>query len=263
LGVQSEKEKRLMTCVVIPSYNAEGFILRAVDSAFISGTNCAIVVNDGSTDGTLAMLQGHARFQDELIVVSQTNKGESAAVNAGVDYICKRFSSKIEAKSSPVYLCVLSADDFLHENSLEHLRCALEGDRDAVAAYPNWNWVNSAEEVLKFVSPEKYDKVSLLGKLRCLPGPGTLMRISAINGLNGPLRNENVTFIGDLDQWVRLSRLGRFLKVPVPGASWTDHELNQTKLIDGELLSRGLSTSKNFSCRGADTLALERGRGAF
>jgi len=64
------------------------------------------------------------------------------------------------------------------------------------------------------------------------------MRISAINGLNGPLRNENVTFIGDLDQWVRLSRLGRFLKVPVLGVSWTDHELNQTKLIDGEVLSR-------------------------
>lgn len=69
--------------VVIPAYNAAWCVARAVDSV-LAQTRAAddiIVVNDGSTDGTVDVL---AHYGDAVRVISQPNAGLSAARNAGI-----------------------------------------------------------------------------------------------------------------------------------------------------------------------------------
>ena len=85
--------------VVIPLYNKETYIVRAVESALSQGAAVheVIVVDDGSTDNGPAQLAslGDARVR----LIRQPNSGVSAARNAG-----------IEAASSE-YVAFLDADD--------------------------------------------------------------------------------------------------------------------------------------------------------
>lgn len=69
--------------VIIPAYNAEKYLQEAVDSALAqSYPACEIVViDDGSTDGTIAILDGYG---ERIRVVRQANSGAARACNAGV-----------------------------------------------------------------------------------------------------------------------------------------------------------------------------------
>lgn len=97
--------------VVIPCYNAEAFVEGAVASACGQSYPLAevICVNDGSTDGTLGVLQRlHAREGDRLVVLSQPNRGPSAARNTGL------------ARATGEYVQFLDADDILQSDKIEH-----------------------------------------------------------------------------------------------------------------------------------------------
>ena len=74
--------------VIIPAFCADKFIHRAIDSV-LSQTilpNELIVIDDGSTDNTLDILQGYKNQirNIEVIVLSQENRGAGAARNLGL-----------------------------------------------------------------------------------------------------------------------------------------------------------------------------------
>ena len=70
--------------VIIPAYNEERFILpllKRVKQSLnqLDIANEIIVVNDGSTDATLAIVQGFAK-ENPIMVLSQANQGKGSAV---------------------------------------------------------------------------------------------------------------------------------------------------------------------------------------
>ena len=95
----------ILLSFIIPAYNAEPYLRECLDS--ISRLNMrgrgyeVIVVNDGSTDGTAALLEAYGREHVEVTVISQENRGLSAARNAGMR----------GAKGK--YVCFVDADDHL------------------------------------------------------------------------------------------------------------------------------------------------------
>ena len=70
--------------VVIPAFNAERTLGPAIESAFAQTYPKVeiIVVDDGSTDGTPAVLE---RYGDRIRGVRQKNQGEGAARNCGIE----------------------------------------------------------------------------------------------------------------------------------------------------------------------------------
>jgi glycosyltransferase involved in cell wall biosynthesis len=71
-----EKEK---ICVVVPTYNNGGTISNVV-SSILGFTNHIIVVNDGSTDDTLALLKD---FPEIRLVSYEKNRGKGYALRQG------------------------------------------------------------------------------------------------------------------------------------------------------------------------------------
>src|SRR6266436_6194789 len=69
--------------VIVPVYNSESTIPRALASVFAQSYSDyeVIVVDDGSTDSTLAVVAG---YRDRVHVIGGLNRGPSAARNTGV-----------------------------------------------------------------------------------------------------------------------------------------------------------------------------------
>ncbi|MEG1685633.1 MAG: glycosyltransferase [Bacteroides sp.] len=95
-----------MISIVIPLYNKEKYIARAIHSIF-SQTFCEfeiVVVNDGSTDRSSSIVE---EMNHPLIrLINQENRGVSAARNRGIE------------ESNFEYIAFLDADDEWKENHL-------------------------------------------------------------------------------------------------------------------------------------------------
>ncbi|MBO4897880.1 MAG: glycosyltransferase family 2 protein [Clostridia bacterium] len=99
--------------IIIPAYNCENYICRAVDSALSQeGAELQIiVVNDGSTDGTRALLEGYG---DRICLINEENGGASAARNRGLKEI------------DGDYTMFLDADDYYADNTVKFLTKKIE-----------------------------------------------------------------------------------------------------------------------------------------
>ncbi len=90
-----------MVTVVIPAHNAAEFVGEAIDS--VIGQEWEnwelIVVDDGSSDQTAAVVERYARKDDRIRLIRQPNAGVAAARNAGI------------AQARGAYIAPLDADD--------------------------------------------------------------------------------------------------------------------------------------------------------
>ena len=99
--------------IIIPVYNAEAYIKRCLVSVYTQNVSedkyDVIVVNDGSTDTTLEILQAYTKQHVNLRILNQENKGVSSARNIGIS----------NAESD--YVLFLDADDELIADSLSKI----------------------------------------------------------------------------------------------------------------------------------------------
>lgn len=121
--------------VIIPVYNGEKFIDRAIESVLCQadGSVELVLVDDGSADNSGRICDAYAQAHENVRVVHKKNGGISSARNAGI------------AAAQGQYLLFLDADDRL---APETCRCVGEVIR---AAQPDcidfgWTYVNAAGE---------------------------------------------------------------------------------------------------------------------
>lgn len=85
--------------VIVPIYNAEEYLARCIES-LIHQTYCAlqiILINDGSTDNSLAIAEHYAAQDKRIEVYSQSNQGQAAARNNGLQYATGEYISFVDA----------------------------------------------------------------------------------------------------------------------------------------------------------------------
>ena len=97
----------MILSIIIPCYNSEKFIAKTINMLLRQDlSNCELLlINDGSTDGTLSVLQKY-RSIPEVVIINQVNKGVSEARNAGL----------LVAQGQYIYF--LDSDDMLTDGSL-------------------------------------------------------------------------------------------------------------------------------------------------
>jgi glycosyltransferase involved in cell wall biosynthesis len=119
----TDNNQKMTIAAVIPAYNAEQYIGRAIDSVLAQTVpvNEIVIVDDGSTDKTAEIIQSYG---DQVRYVRQDNGGECAARNTGIQ----------EAKSD--WIAFLDADD-------EWLEDKIKLQTDVVRQNPFLVWVTS------------------------------------------------------------------------------------------------------------------------
>ena len=80
--------ERPLISVIIPVYNVAPYLERCLDSvAAQTWENLEVwLVDDGSTDGSLALCEARAEQDSRFRVLRQANAGVSAARNWGMDH---------------------------------------------------------------------------------------------------------------------------------------------------------------------------------
>ena len=109
--------------VIVPTYNVEPYLRECMDS--IIGQTLKeleiICVNDGSTDGSLAILKEYAEKDSRVVLIDKQNAGYGCAMNDGLD------------RATGEYIGIVEPDDFVDSHMYEDLyRIAKEKDLDVI-----------------------------------------------------------------------------------------------------------------------------------
>ena len=187
--------------VPMPAYNAERFIAEAVESILNQTFRDfeLIIVNDGSTDGTLAIAERYAAQDERVTVVSQPNGGISAARNRGLSV----------AKGE--WIAVMDSDDVAmpdrFERQLDFL--AKNPDLAVVSAYVQ-NIDDKGKLIAEYQSPltdrQLVKEVVAQDGLLSFHHSAVLMRREVVQALGG--YRGQFDMLEDCDLWNRIAEQG-------------------------------------------------------
>ena len=106
-----------MISIIVPIYNAERYLEACLDSLLSQSEKelQILLVDDGSTDGSLAIAKEYAAKDTRVEVFHQSNAGQSAARNVGLQHVKGEF------------IAFVDADDKIAENWCERHLEAIEG----------------------------------------------------------------------------------------------------------------------------------------
>lgn len=112
-----------LVSVLMPVFNTESYLNRAIDSVLTQTYKNIelVIIDDGSTDGSSAILDGYSKADSRIVLIHQSNKG--------VAYSKKKLLS--EAKGE--YVVFVDSDDWLDLNAIaDMLDIALREKSDLV-----------------------------------------------------------------------------------------------------------------------------------
>ena len=97
--------------VIIPVYNSEKYLKQCLDSVVNQTLKDIeiIIVNDGSTDNSLVIIQEYANKNKNIKVINKQNEGCYKARNIGLE------------KSHGKYIAFVDSDDYIEHNMYEKL----------------------------------------------------------------------------------------------------------------------------------------------
>lgn len=165
-----------LVSIVAPCYNAEKYLEAALQSIFAQdyGNFEVIIVDDGSTDNSLAMLRALQQTYD-FQLYTQVNQGVSATLNNGL------------AHARGVYVSTPDLDDIMLPHSIstraryldEHPKVGLVG---ALIAYMDSDGVEIKAQHRTKVKKFSFDEI--IGDAVVMGAPGALYRMEAMKAAN-------------------------------------------------------------------------------
>ncbi len=194
--ISSPSKKRhpspLKVSVIIPTFNRAWILAEAIDSV-LGQTRPAdevIVVDDGSTDGTQALLR---RYEGRITVLRQPNRGVSAARNIGW------------RRAAGALIALLDADDLWQPAKLERQVAFFETHPEALICQTEEVWIRRG----KLVNPKQRHRkpsgwIFEPSLALCLVSPSAaMMRRELLEDMGG--FDEALPACEDYDLWLRVS----------------------------------------------------------
>ena len=183
--------------IVIPAYNTAETIAETLASIQCQTMPNweAIVVNDGSSDETKAVVKKIAEQDSRIRLVSQSNQGVSAARNTGISH------------AQYDWLGFLDADDWWAPEYLERMSAALTADSSLDAVHCGIKWITPDGNTLRDqYAPSETDLFPLLASRCCLLIHCCIFRKKLAEVVGG--FDTSLSTAEDWDLWQRIARNG-------------------------------------------------------
>lgn len=190
--------------VIVPAFNREQTLAASLDSllAQSDGGWQAIVVDDGSSDGTAAVAESYVARDARIELRRVANGGVSRARNAGIE------------RAQGEWLFFLDADDWIVPDAFQRLRAAATADPEADAVLGACLRMDERGRELWTQHPERgRDLFPLFARTCAIVIHSCLVRTELIR--RAGCFDDSLVTCEDWDLWQRISRLGaRFTSIP-------------------------------------------------
>jgi glycosyltransferase involved in cell wall biosynthesis len=192
-------------CILITAFNAQRYLDATLESA--RGQTLRdlqiIVVNDGSTDATAAILDRHARADARIQVITQENRGIPRSANQGL------------AHCTAPYVARLDSDDLALPNRMETQAAFLDAHPQVVCCGSDIGIIDAKGRFLTDWTLPRDDQgiqQKLLAGHCSVSHPACMIRRGALAQVGG--YNEHFAMCEDLDLFLRLGEIGKLANIP-------------------------------------------------
>ena len=201
--------------VLIPAHNEENVIVQTVSSVLATNTKNLqiIVVNDGSTDRTGALLDEHFGADPRVHIIHQVNRGKSAALSLAM--------SQAQTK----IVVTIDADTEIEPDAISKLLRHFSDPRvGAVAGNVKvgnrTRWL-TRWQALEYITSQNMEKraFDLLNCITVVPGALGAWRTEAIEAAGGITSD---TVAEDADLTIAIRRLGWRISYDEEAIAWTE-----------------------------------------
>ena len=127
----AESDQNLIS-VIVPVYNVEDYLEECINSILSQTyTNLEIlIVNDGSTDNSLEILQKFSQKDSRISIFTKENGGLSSARNYAID------------RANGKYFTFIDSDDYIEENYIEYLMESLIDNEADISIVNSYHMIN-------------------------------------------------------------------------------------------------------------------------
>lgn len=179
--------------VIIPTFNREQFILRAINSVLEQTylVDEIIIVDDGSTDNTYEIIKELQTKHKNIIYIKQANHGVSKARNSGIK----------NAKNS--WVAFLDSDDTWHKDKIQEHLIFHKNNPLYLCSYTDELWIRNGKTI-KLKSYQEKDEPTFMNSLRlCKIGTSSFFTNKKVFDEIG-FFDEKLEACEDYDLWLRI-----------------------------------------------------------
>lgn len=212
--------------VILPVYNAGAFLTEAIESVLTQTFKNfeLLLLNDGSTDGSIDILEYYASQDKRCKIFSWPNKGLIKTLNEG-----------IRLSNSEIILR-MDADDVCMKSRFEKQIDYLNQHPDCVAVGSKVLLIDDEDlpisEFSISLEHESIDNNHLNGKGGSICHPAAAIRKEALSKIGG--YHAKYQYAEDLDLFLRLAEIGRLANLPDVLLKYRQHidSIGYTKKVE-------------------------------
>lgn len=191
----------MQVSIVLPAYNCGAFISQTIESVLAQTWRDfeLIIIDDGSTDDTLAIVSRYAGQDERIRVYSQPNMGLAMTLNRGIDL------------ASNEWVFRMDNDDLMRPQRLERQMDFLAEHPELVVASSLVRHIDGNNRVIgkdnsMLFTPEAIDKLIASNELIGFCHPAVVLRKSVVQAEGG--YRKAFFPAEDIDLWNRLVEKG-------------------------------------------------------
>lgn len=213
--------------VIMPTYNSEAFLGEAIASVVAQTYPHweLIVIDDGSTDGTAAVVSEFAALEPRARVIRQENAGPAAARNRGI------------ASARGRWVAFLDADDLWREDKLALQVARIAGRHDVVVYSQSQQIYSFADEQVpsRIISYEdcptrvEFLRKLLTDEMKPAITCSVLLERQLLDRVG--CFDEALANAEDWDLWIRLAEVASFEMIREPLVLRRKHKSSQTTTL--------------------------------
>ncbi len=204
-----------LVSVLLPVYNAEKFLAQALDSVLAQTFRDfeLLIINDGSRDGSRAILETYAAKDDRIRLTHRHNKGIVATLN------------EMLAQAKGDFIARMDADDIALPDRFHQQVTFLREHPEVVCVGGAYEMIDSQGKLITPVKPPEQDtdiQEQMLSGATAVQHPCAMARRRAMLQVGGYA--PKAFLAEDLDLWLRLGEIGKLANLADTVLQYRVHE---------------------------------------
>lgn len=191
----------MQVSVLMPAYNVERYVAEATESVLSQTYENFefLIIDDGSTDGTLPIVESYARKDERVRVISHANMGMGASLNQALDLARNEWIVRMDA------------DDIMLPHRIERQVAFVKDNPDVAVASTGSYFIDEGGRIIGNYQPPLKSRAHVKeliqhNELIAFHHPSVIMRRSVVKKVGG--YRPEFWPCDDLDLWNRIAERG-------------------------------------------------------